>query len=217
MERRAVAIRFLFTGLVLAAPAAYGLWAIGGLDLHARVNAVHRPWADAFFAHVTHLADGLVPTVLALALLFIATWRSFLMMALSTGLSAIVVQVLKHFVFAHRHRPAMFRDQLPAGLWVEGVDLHHHHAFPSGHATAAFAMCFALAIIVGRPRWAVPFALLAGVLAFSRVYLSQHFTEDILAGAGLGTLTAALVYGWLYTAPFASRAWLDRRPFRGLR
>ena len=57
-------------------------------------------------------------------------------------------------------------------------------------------------------------ALLAAGLGLSRIYLSQHFTEDVVAGATIGTLTAYLVYRWLYVSPFASRSWLDRSPFR---
>ena len=54
---------------------------------------------------------------------------------------------------------------------------------------------------------------LAGLLAFSRVYLSQHFTEDILAGAVIGTVTAWAVYRWLYISAFSERPFLERSIF----
>ena len=44
------------------------------------------------------------------------------------------------------------------------------------------------------------------------VYLSQHFTEDILAGAFLGTVTAWAVHRWLYGQAMMDRTGLDRRP-----
>ena len=53
-------------------------------------------------------------------------------------------------------------------------------------------------------------ALLAGLLAFTRVYLSQHFTEDALCGACIGTITAWAAYRWLYISRFSSRSWLNR-------
>jgi len=45
------------------------------------------------------------------------------------------------------------------------------------------------------------------------VYLSQHFTEDILVGAAIGTVTALVVYQWLYRSAFSERSFLDRRLF----
>ena len=57
--------------------------------------------------------------------------------------------------------------------------------------------------------------LFAAGIGLSRVYLSQHFTEDVLAGATIGTMVTYLVYRWLYTAPFSKRPWLDRSLLRG--
>ncbi|MEO8590528.1 MAG: phosphatase PAP2 family protein [Flavobacteriales bacterium] len=181
------------------------------LSLHAAINCCHTHGADLFFTHATKLADGLVPTALALALLLFRDLRSFLMMGLSAGLSAIVVQLLKHNVFPDSDRPFMFKEQLGVMDWVEGIDMNHYFSFPSGHSTAAFSMCIALAVVIGKRRWAVPLALCAALLAFSRVYLSQHFTEDVLAGSLLGTATGVAVHWWLYLSTFSRRAWLDKR------
>ena len=63
--------------------------------------------------------------------------------------------------------------------------------------------------IFGRPWIAAALAILAGLLAFSRIYLSQHFVEDVLCGAIIGTGTSWLVYWWLYRSAFAQRSWLD--------
>lgn len=203
-------LNFVVAGLVLFVP---GMWAVlttEQLALHAMVNARHVPWADLLFRYGTHLADGLVPTILALLLLF-KDLRSFLMMGLSCGFSAIITQFLKRQVFDGHDRPSMFRAQLGDMEWVAGLELNNHFSFPSGHATAALAMCFALAVIIGSPRMSVALALVGGLLAFSRVYLSQHFTEDILAGSVIGTLVAWAVYRWLYVSSFSQRPFLDRR------
>lgn len=184
------------------------------LALHAAINSAHAPIADLFFRYATHLADGLVPTAIALALLLLSDLRSFMMVGLSAGLSAIIVQLAKRNVFADADRPFMFKDRLGNMDWVAGIEMNHYFSFPSGHATAAFSTCIALAVIIGRSQWAALLALIAALLAFSRVYLSQHFTEDILAGSLLGTSTGLLVYWWLYRSPFSRRRWLDRRVFR---
>lgn len=206
-------LAFLIVAVAFAVPALIAVWSTGQLELHGWMNRHHPGWADRFFAVFTHVADGLVPTGLALLLLAFKDVRSFLMMGLSCGLSAIVAQFLKRSVFADHHRPVKFQEQLPDLHWVQGIDLHHHFSFPSGHATAAFAMCLALAVIINRTSWGAALAFLAALLAYSRVYLSQHFTEDILAGAALGTVTALFVQHWLYAGKLSSKPWMDRRLF----
>lgn len=181
------------------------------LALHQTANAIHGPGLDWFFRWFTHTADGLVPTGLALVLLFYRDVRAFLMMALSCGVSAIVVQLLKRQVFGDMHRPSAFRDALGDLHWVEGVELHGHFSFPSGHSTAAFSMCFALAVVLARPRLAMPLAGLAALMAWSRVYLSQHFLQDAVAGSLLGTAAAFGVYWMLYRSPMSGMPWLDAR------
>ncbi len=213
-DTRSIVRLFVLVWLALASMALTAVLTTERLQLHAAINRHHAPWADAFFSYFTHVGDGLVPTGIALLLLFFKDVRSFMMLGLSTGLSAIAVQTLKRTVFADQDRPGMFRDALGDMDWVNGVEQLHHFSFPSGHSTCAFSMCLALAVITGTKRWAIPFALLAALLAFSRVYLSQHFTEDVLAGSALGTLSAIAVHHWLYRSGSAKKAWLANRLLR---
>lgn len=211
MRERAVSAFLTTCLLALVIPASYGIgWS--RLELHRAVNVWHAGWADAFFPLFTNGADGWVPTVLAL-LLLLYNWRWFLMLACSAGFSAIVVQVLKHFVFPHVDRPMASLEAMPGLHVIQDIELHRFNSFPSGHSACAFSMCFALAVIIGRPGWAIVLALLAASLAYSRVYLSQHFVQDAVAGAAIGVLTAWAVHYWLYDSSFARRDWLEWRPF----
>ncbi len=58
------------------------------------------------------------------------------------------------------------------------------YSFPSGHSAAAFAG----AILLSRhyPRGARPFFLLAGMVAFSRIYLGAHYPGDVVSGSVSG-------------------------------
>ena len=184
------------------------------LDLHMAINQAHTTWADPLFKYGTHLADGLVALGIGVVLL-LARWRPFLLFAVSTIGSAIVVQLLKHTLFADHDRPGMFLDRMPGLYLLPGVEQLHHNSFPSGHSACAFSMCFALAVIMERRGVAVLLAITAAMLGWSRIYLSQHFAEDVLCGALIGSLVGWLAYRWLYTGTFSRRLWLNTKPFGG--
>lgn len=66
------------------------------------------------------------------------------------------------------------------------------YSFPSGHTAAGFSLAVNYALFY--PQLAIPLTLCAVLVGISRVYLGYHYPTDILAGAVLGTLTAAVVY-----------------------
>ncbi len=78
----------------------------------------------------------------------------------------------------------LFTEGLKKVTRVERPDHTDHESFPSGHATAAFA----IASIESEyhPKEAALWYLGAGLIAQSRVDLGRHHTTDILAGAAIG-------------------------------
>ncbi|MGB9625875.1 MAG: phosphatase PAP2 family protein [Phycisphaerae bacterium] len=67
--------------------------------------------------------------------------------------------------------------------------------FPSGEATAAFALATVLSLLYPR---AAPFAYAAAVLAaLARILAGAHYISDVTAGAVIGTFTAAGVFRFL--------------------
>ena len=85
-------------------------------------------------------------------------------------------------------------------------DANTHDSFPSGHATAAFAV----ATVEGQmhPKQAIFWYLGAGLIAYSRVRLNRHTVGDVVAGAALGYGTARLELSQphgLVLSPFISR------------
>lgn len=218
MEREVEPLRarslqvFVIVALMIAIPIVVAVWHLGHLPMHLAMNGYHAPWLDASFIYITHLASGWVPWVFALILLR-KSWRAFLMMGMTAAISAILVQMLKHLAFPLVARPSVLFQSMPGLPIVQGVEFHRYMSFPSGHSTTAFAMCIALAVVVGRPWLAAVLAVVASILAYSRVYLSQHFTEDLLAGALIGTLAGIAVYLMLYKGKWAHRIGLDRSPF----
>jgi undecaprenyl-diphosphatase len=74
-------------------------------------------------------------------------------------------------------------------------------AFPSNHATNAFALAAFLA--VSHRKVAIPLFVLAAIVGYSRIYVGVHYPSDVIGGAILG-VALALVIG-------ASARWLGRR------
>jgi membrane-associated phospholipid phosphatase len=67
-------------------------------------------------------------------------------------------------------------------------------SFPSGHATTAFALAFAVSALW--PHWRVAMLVYALVIAASRLVLLAHHPSDVVAGALLGVIGAMLMRYW---------------------
>ncbi|MBI2551781.1 phosphatase PAP2 family protein [Candidatus Uhrbacteria bacterium] len=75
-------------------------------------------------------------------------------------------------------------------------------AFPSGHASVAFALAFT--VFTHDRDWGIALFILAGLVAVGRVFVGVHYPLDIIAGALLGCAS-----GWVVH-------WLERREWSKL-
>jgi membrane-associated phospholipid phosphatase len=174
-------------------------------ELMQWVNAHNSPVADLFFENITYLGDGAFAVIVIIILLF-RSFRFALMGIASFVLSTLVVRVLKEFVFSGSLRPLKYFEH---STWqyriIDGLDIHSYNSFPSGHSTTAFAVFCLLALLDERKSRGWFFALMAVVTAYSRVYLFQHFVEDVYVGSIIGTVSSVVVFLLL------SRYW-DQHP-----
>ncbi|HCY43411.1 MAG TPA: hypothetical protein DHV48_19095 [Prolixibacteraceae bacterium] len=70
----------------------------------------------------------------------------------------------------------------------------HGNSFPSGHATASFAIASVIATQYRDHKWVPVVAYsVASLAAISRVYDNKHWLSDVVAGAAIGTLVGNLV------------------------
>jgi membrane-associated phospholipid phosphatase len=158
------------------------------------VNSHHALWADYMFRFFTSLAEVFLP--ITLAIYFYNRKRAFFVPFLTSyAVSTLIIQGIKHLIFPYALRPIAYFANLHLSWYlVPGVDVHTQNSFPSGHTSAAWFMFFWFALLGKSRLWGLFMALAAIGVAYSRIYLMQHFPIDVTFGAGIGFLSSALVY-----------------------
>ena len=186
------------------------LYAYPKLELHLMLNTCHTAIADTFFKYYTLLAEWPL-YVLALLPVFWKKSRMTLFFAISELSSGAVLQTLKRLFEADRP-VSVFANYPDVTLpLLQGVDMHHSNSFPSGHASTFFVFFTCCALLLayyyqqranaGKPCSQLLITLsmlsllfLAALGAYSRIYLSQHFMEDICVGSIIGFIVPCLVF-----------------------
>jgi undecaprenyl-diphosphatase len=107
--------------------------------------------------------------------------------ALATLLArGIVTEVVRFFY--HHPRPFAFYGFAP--LVTESGS-----SFPSGHMTFLFAL--ATVVWYANRRWGILYFVLSFAVGVARIYVGVHWPLDILGGAVIGVLCAAIIHRFL--------------------
>ena len=77
-----------------------------------------------------------------------------------------------------------------------------HDSFPSGHTVTAFSLAVLFSYWSKNKALGPLFLLIAILVGYSRMYLSEHFFEDVTAGSVIGFV---ITIAWFY--------WLDNKGF----
>jgi len=169
-------------------------------EIYFAVNGWNSPWADYIEPYMTDIGDGLTAISLSLILLLFS-YRKFLLLASSYLVTSLVAQVLKYMVDAPRPK-IYFSDQWSHVHTVKDIYILSYNSFPSGHTTSAFSAAVVITYLCKNKGWGVPALLIAILVGYSRMYLTQHFFEDVIAGSVIGVMVTVF---WL--------SWLDSRQF----
>ncbi len=181
--------------------------------LHLMLCDHHTAAGDVFFPAYTQLAEWGFYVVAILVMFYKLGWGCF--MLVSNWVAGGLGQIIKHIAQAPRpvtwfaqHYPEI---QLPA---IEDVPFKEWNSFPSGHTITFFCLFLVLTMIIeeiilqrsGRSaKRSFSVSGLAGIAmsaglfclatlgAYSRIYLSMHFVEDVFAGIILGVGVTALL------------------------
>ena len=169
-------------------------------EIYFAVNSHYNPVADFLAPLATDLGNGWTCIAIA-AILALFNYRKAFILATAYGVTSISAQILK-FIFDAPRPMLYFKDQLNQIHFIKGVEMLRVHSFPSGHTVTAFAMGVIFTYWSKNKVLGPLFLLIAVMVGYSRMYLSEHFFEDVTAGSAIGVIVTVI---WLY--------WLDNKAF----
>ncbi len=164
-------------------------------EVHELLNNYHSAFFDIFFQLLTFLGDGIFAVVICVFFFFFKGKKEGVLLLVTFLFSALLAQGFKNFVFADSMRPFFYIQAGELNVQtVKGVKMHMNHSFPSGHTTTIFAICSMLSLFYDSRKNGFLLLIIAVLTAYSRIYLSQHFFQDTVAGALLGVVASIFVY-----------------------
>jgi membrane-associated phospholipid phosphatase len=176
----------------------------GNLPLFKWVHTHHVHLGDIFFRYYTAIGTAVVIIPVLLALFWYRYRnRYFLLLVISTQIGSLLINQAMKFAFAHARPVALYGDE-PWFHYISGEVLHRAHSFPSGHTAGAFAFAFLLSLL-SRSQSVLKAILLcvaALLVAYSRMYLGQHFFTDIYVGSIEGVVVCTAVLLAFYKAGY---------------
>jgi membrane-associated phospholipid phosphatase len=175
-------------------------------SLHLFFNSHYNPLADTVFTRLTNLGDGITVMILSIALLFVR-YKYSILLIVSSSIAGIITQFLKRTLFDDVVRPQKFFESLSSRLrLVPEIEIHLNNSFPSGHGTTAFATCLTLALIAKNKYVKFLMFGIALSIGYSRIYLSQHFFNDVYAGSLIGVGITLVTYYFMHKSTWYNTA-----------
>jgi membrane-associated phospholipid phosphatase len=131
-----------------------------------------------------------IPVAILLFIFHPWKWRAAALMVAAAVIGGVVYQFSKWIIGRERpqyHQPYTF-DHFADGL--RGFFTAERLSMPSGHSMLVFATATVLTLCI--PRWWVLFFVLATVVGAERILEHSHYLSDVIAGAGVGVISALL-------------------------
>ena len=155
------------------------------------INGTHADVADPLMLVATWLGVG-AAVWFALSLIAktrpthrAAAGRAILALGVTLGVNDLIVKRIVD-------RPRPYVDQI-----ADARVIQHPRpttaSFPSGHSATAVVGAVSLARVWPQARWAL--ALVAALIAYSRIYVGVHYPTDVLAGVFVGAAVVWLALG----------------------
>ncbi len=193
MKKQAISY-FFYATFIFWALAITWICLVDKLLIHKTLTFFQTNFLDVFFQVITYMGDGVFIVLISIMFLFINV-RISLLQLISYASSGIISLLLKYSFFEESHRPYYFLKDDPTFHKIANFTYHISNSFPSGHTTSIFALMTIFALVYQQSKLvSVAFFLCAILVAFSRIYLSQHFLIDVVAGSFIGLACAFGVF-----------------------
>lgn len=172
-------------------------------EIHLFINGYHSHLADLFFSNLTNLGLGITIVPVLLILVFVR-FRYMIISILGFVLTFTINDTLKSIL--HTPRPITVFGDLHQSLYlVHNVEMFSWNGLPSGHTATAFCMFCLLAFYTKNNWLKVIYFLVAFLIGYSRMYLSEHFLQDVYLGSIIGVGSALLAYSLVMNARFFNK------------
>ena len=166
--------------------------------------------ADLIFTYITKMGEAGAIGIGALILLFVRIRYGMILPII--GLSVLTLSLTLKRFFA-QPRPKTFFHKMVENLEITLPDMYVNlgfNSFPSGHTMSAFALYGFMALCFKNKFLGILFFLIALAVGISRMILTQHFLEDVIAGSLLGIFIALLFYRIQLRSKFDETKWYNR-------
>lgn len=162
------------------------------IELFLWLNGRYTPWLDPIMIWITDRNSWIPFYALLVGWLIYRYGKQtigFLLtiiaaVALADQLASSVIKPL-----THRLRPC---HELNLQQFIHPVmECGGQYGFVSSHAATTFALATSLWLLLGKQHPGLKWGFLwAAVVSYSRIYVAAHYPLDVLAGTGVGVLSA---------------------------
>ncbi len=157
------------------------------------LRSFEHPLLDEIGTIGNRLGDGLTLVLISLGIGAIGLYwnaQNLKLLALHSliahGIAGLIAQIIKHSIGRPRPR------HMDKGPWeIEPSFESGYDSFPSGHASASFAVATTLAFYF--PKWKYLWFGLAAFISTCRVTKGSHFPTDVLGGLLVGITSGIII------------------------
>lgn len=158
------------------------------MDFLLFLQKLHTPVLDFFFSNITVLGNAGIVWIIACIIMFCTKKyrKNGILFAISLVCCFLLGNIFLKNVIA-RERPCWINTDI-----ILLITNPKDYSFPSGHSMHSFVG--ALSIWYANKKWGIAAFILAGLIAFSRMYLFVHYPTDVVIGITIGLLVTFFVH-----------------------
>jgi len=144
---------------------------------------------DRMFMTATFLGDGYIWASLALGLLVFGGTVGRKYVGIGFGVTVVNIAIFRLIkTLTGRGRPEASSTAARLRTRIDG------YSFPSGHATTSFGLAWVVFNCYPHVAVQTSVYVVAATIAFSRIFVREHYPLDVLGGAILGSAVAAVLF-----------------------